>query len=97
MALLDNVLSALEKWPRWKRVSEAPERIDELERRVAVLEAALARCPGEGCPHCGEREYRVDRVERHPHRMIAGVGGRMRFMKCGACGFADQVPVIPGK
>ena len=34
-------LELLNRIPRWRRINQAPERIDELERRVSRLEAQL--------------------------------------------------------
>jgi hypothetical protein len=78
------------RWPHLRRINEAPDRIDALEKRVAELENKLQRAPGEACPHCGALEYRVDRTERDPGPLGA-LGARKRHMKCGACGFAEIV------
>ncbi len=50
MISLNDILSALKLWPKWKRIEGAVEQVDALEKRVADLEGRLARCPGEGCP-----------------------------------------------
>ena len=53
MAALDNVVELLRRMDWWKRVEAAPDRIDGLEKRVAVLEKRLERAPGEACPRAG--------------------------------------------
>jgi hypothetical protein len=93
VAAFDNILSALREWRTWKRIEEAPDRIDSLERRIGELEGRLARAPGEACPKCGALEFRVERTERHPE--LGEVGCRIHHMKCGECGFADEKLVVP--
>ncbi len=63
MGMVDDVLKAFDRIPGWKRLQEVPSEVDELKSRVAALEAALARCPGEACPFCGARAWRVKEVE----------------------------------
>jgi predicted RNA-binding Zn-ribbon protein involved in translation (DUF1610 family) len=91
VATLDNILTLLDKWPRWKRMNEAPDRIDELIARIEHLEAALAKCPAEGCPFCGERALRLDRVR-----------GPSAWWKCENCDKqverpSDMAPTIKGR
>ena len=58
MTVLSEVTELLRRWDVWKRVEAAPERIDELERRLVNLESKLKRAPGEACPKCGALEFR---------------------------------------
>ena len=89
--LAKDVLAVIGNWPRWKELGKAPERIDELEKRVAELEALLARCPGEGCPSCGAREFRAVSSKAGGTFREQRDGRRDTHMKCGACGFEDVV------
>ena len=60
MAALDNVLTILNKWPLWHRVTETPDKVDDLDRRVAALEEKLGDTwPPDVCKFCGEREVRL--------------------------------------
>jgi hypothetical protein len=52
------------------------EKFAALEARVAALEAALSRCPGEACPFCGIREWRLKDVMMR---------GEMEVWQCGEC------------
>ena len=91
MSKLDSLLSVLRLWPTWKKIESTPERINTLENRVAELESRLARCPGEGCPRCGELAFRVQTSTPHPNIIPAMI----HHMKCGKCGFEDQHVLKP--
>jgi len=89
MFAIKDLLAILEQWPKWKRISDMPETFDGLAMRVAELEKRLARCPGEGCPHCGELAYRVSEStpdSGHFHDL----GVTKRTMKCEKCGFSES-------
>lgn len=86
--LLKDVLTAFGNWPRWMELGKAPERIEALEKRVAELEASLARAPGEACPRCGERAFRT--VESRPApRPFDRLGTREYVKRREKCGFED--------
>lgn len=70
MSTLDSILSLLNKWPAWKRITDAPDRLDALEARVSALEKELGRCPAEGCPFCGARSWRLKQVDMHGKREV---------------------------
>ncbi len=89
MVGVGDIIELLKGWPRFKRIEEAPERIDALERRVAELESQLQRAPGEACPKCGALEFRIDRTERDPGP-LGQLGTRIQYLKCNSCGFTDQ-------
>lgn len=76
MATLDNILTLLDKWPRWKRINEIPEQMDELLQRIAALEERLERAPGEACPYCGALAMRMT-----SQRM----NGQWEIWTCGEC------------
>jgi multidrug resistance efflux pump len=86
-AVTGDILAILDKIPIWKKVQEAPARIDALEKRIAELEAKLARAPGEACPKCGELEFRTVKTAAHPQLGVAGAVNR--FLKCGACAHTE--------
>jgi hypothetical protein len=90
MVGVGDIIELLKRWDRFKRIDETPERVDALERRVAELEQRLQRAPGEACPHCGALEYRVGQTEA-AQGPFSALGVRVRHMKCGACGFTDQI------
>lgn len=86
MFSLKDVLEILDRWPTWKKMQETPERLEALEQRLTELERRLARCPGEGCPKCGELAFRVFKTQPHPH---FGNDLPVRTMKCEKCGFTE--------
>jgi hypothetical protein len=90
MFALKDILELLDRWPSWKKIQETPAQIEALENRVVDLEKRLARCPGEGCPRCGELSYRT--VSSEPYSLLAS-GIRVRTMKCEKCGFTEEVHV----
>ena len=49
MSLLTDMLTALDRWAEWKRMREAPDRIDALEKRIAELEKPT---PKAECSKC---------------------------------------------
>jgi transposase-like protein len=93
MTVLADITDLLRSWNVWRRVEEAPARIDALEKRVAELEARLQRAPGEACPRCGALEYRVMTSEPTRHGGFAHLGARDHHYKCQACGFQDTIMV----
>jgi len=95
MISLNDILSALKLWPKWKRIESAVEEVDALEKRVAALEGRLARCPGEGCPRCGELAFRAESSHRHP--VFGEMGGVVRKMKCEKCGFEEDHLITSSK
>jgi hypothetical protein len=96
MSTLDSILSLLEKWPAWKRIKEAPTKIEQLEGRISELESKLRRAPGEACPSCGAWEFRAIKSMPHHNPAFAHLGAVMRKMKCGQCGFEETTNVSKG-
>lgn len=89
MSTVESILDLLNKWPKWKRVTESPDRLDVLEKRLAALESKLQRAPGEACPKCGALSLRVVSEKKDPGPLgIAGV--RIRTSKCEDCGFQTE-------
>jgi hypothetical protein len=87
-AITGDLIALLDKIPIWKRVQEAPQRIDALEKRIADLEGRLAKAPGEACPACGDWSFRM--TSAVPVRGPMGQGGaRDVTKKCEVCGFED--------
>jgi len=76
----------------FKRMMDAPARVDDLERKIAALEDRLRRAPGEACPSCGALEYRV--AESKPHPQFGVAGALQRTMRCKECGFSETVMKI---
>lgn len=88
MLAIKDLLTLLEQWPKWKRINDMPETLDAFAARVSELEKKLARCPGEGCPHCGELTFRVE--SSAPDRMFGDMGATKRTMKCEKCGYSES-------
>lgn len=60
MGILEDVLNALDRWAEWRRIRAAPDRLDGLDARLAVLEEKLGgKWPGDVCKSCGERALRL--------------------------------------
>ena len=88
MVVLAEINEFLRRWDKWKRVEEAPDRIDALERRIAELEEKLKRAPGEACPSCGALDFRT--IESADDSLFGMLGGKRKKLKCGSCGFEDE-------
>lgn len=86
--MLNEVLAVLKEWSAWRRITEAPDKIEGLEKRVAALEAALsagaAVKPGEVCPFCGTAAMRL--TASVPDRIMGDVGVYQETWTCTACG-----------
>jgi hypothetical protein len=95
MSTVESILDLLNKWPKWKRITETPDRVDALTARIAVLEGKLQRAPGDACPKCGALEYRVASSTPHPHMGDMGVINRL--MRCGECTYEETKTVTPGR
>jgi predicted RNA-binding Zn-ribbon protein involved in translation (DUF1610 family) len=89
MAVLSEITDLLKRWDVWKRVEEAPNRIDALEKRIAELESRLQRAPGEACPACGELEFRAMSSQPSHGPFGSHLGARDHTYKCQKCGFTD--------
>ena len=77
MGIVDDVLKAFDRVPIWNRLQTIPSELDELKARVADLEEKLnGKWPGDVCPFCGARAFRLDRVDMH---------GQREVWKCEAC------------
>jgi hypothetical protein len=101
MAILSEITELLRRWDVWKRVEAAPQRIDELESRIAALERGLAslsnqpKLPqGRICPIC-HGELKVIKELEHPEFGFAGV--KIHMMKCSKCDYAGERNFSPGK
>lgn len=82
MSVFGDILQALEKWPKWRKIVDTPERVDALEARVAVLEGLLnEKRPHPYCPACGARAFKAA-------YMATDKAGRNRVDRaCADCGF----------
>lgn len=69
---------------------EAPDRIDELEKRLAALEG---KRPGAVCRSCGSPSARLTRSDVDPTPAMALLGGKVETWTCDACGFAETKSV----
>ena len=92
MVGIKDIITLLEKWEPWKRIADAPDRVDELETRISALEARLQkplRAPGEACPQCGAYEFRVTSSRPTQNKVFAPLGVLDRTYQCGECGFSE--------
>lgn len=82
-------MEGLRNWDVWKRMEQAPTRIDELEKRVAALEQ---RPHLPICQKCGIGYRRLDRVDAPSGNFatFAGAGLEIRVFKCDHCGLETK-------
>jgi DNA-directed RNA polymerase subunit M/transcription elongation factor TFIIS len=58
MINISDIIAILDKIPIWKTLKEMPKKIEELEKRVAALEAKKpARI---NCLQCGSNNYKIE-------------------------------------
>ncbi|WP_145700375.1 hypothetical protein [Azospirillum baldaniorum] len=89
---LKDLLALLDHWPAWKRIVQAPDRIEELEKRLAELEEKPIF---PSCPHCGRPAWQM--TESKPAgRLPDQIKGHrdLRF-RCLDCGFEDVIRRVP--
>lgn len=81
---LKDLLAVLDRWDVWKKMTAAPARVDELEKRIAALEAQLAALPGQRCEYCGASTLRLKSEEPDP--IFGDVGTMRQIWECSSCG-----------
>ena len=86
----------LDKWPAWKRITASPDRIDDLERRLAALEQLAPKQQGSSCPACGEPAVRRISSKAHPDPLLSMGGIKLETWKCAACGDEEEKQTVPG-
>jgi hypothetical protein len=84
-----DILAILEKVPLWRRLNELPAKIEELERRIALLEK---RPELPICEACGIGHKRLSSVSEPSGHFaaFAGSGMQVERYKCDNCGFETQ-------
>jgi len=90
---LSDLIGLLDRWAVWKEMKANADKVPQLERRIAALEARLQRAPGEACPRCGAYEFRVIKSERD--QVLGRLGGMRQHLECKECGFKDEKLVTP--
>jgi hypothetical protein len=84
---LNDLLAVMDRWELWKSTRDNAAKVPELEQRIAALEAMLnGKRPGDVCPKCGARTFRVFKAYRERD------GRSLRSYKCEdeSCGFLEQ-------
>lgn len=90
MAGLSDILSLLDKIPIWKRLTELPAKVEELEKRISALEE---RPLLPICPSCGVGHVHLDRTEELGgsfRRLGAATGASIHVFKCDKCGMETK-------
>lgn len=88
MGMIEDVMRALERIPLWKRVSALPDRFEQLEARLAAVEAQLAGNAGPLCPLCNAPGFRRVASKEDPSFGVFGV--KLDSYSCGACGHTED-------
>ncbi len=82
-----DVLAVLDKVSIWKVLQGLPDRVAELERRVAELEAK-PKAKGNRCPSCGEFTFRIVKSEKD--KIFGNLGGTNNTFECSECGHSEE-------
>jgi ribosomal protein L37AE/L43A len=88
MALLEELNALLDRMPLWKRLSALPQKTDELEARIAALEAQLSGKAGPTCPVCNAPGFK--RAGSKPDPAMGGLGFIQDSYVCEACGHSEN-------
>ena len=97
MALLGDILNALDRMKGWKEMQAAPARIDALEKRLAALESAIASRPAvDACPKCGGGQLRL-KSEDSARPPLNHAGIRRRLLSCNSdnCDYETERLIQP--
>lgn len=86
---IGDVLAILDRIPIWKRVKALPDKIDALERRLAILEEK-PKLPI--CEACGEGFMRrqADAPLTGHFAVFNDAGQGLKVYKCDKCGFETR-------
>ena len=95
MGILEDVLSALERIPAWKRLQQLPARVEALESRISQLEAKLQPATGQECPSCGAMNFKLIKSTPAPEPW-GRMGVRQDHLACSACSYTDIRDRDPG-
>lgn len=90
MLSITDLLALLDKWPSWKRITDAPARITALEQRVLMLEKQMRGGSGTDatCPKCGEPTFLL--ISSAPDDVFGQLGQSRRHYRCAECGFEES-------
>ena len=92
MSTVDSILALLNKWPKWKRLTELPEKFDAMEARIKALEQKLSGS-GDECPRCHQRTFQLINSKEDP--LFGEVGGVRREYRCSSCNFEESKLITP--
>jgi hypothetical protein len=90
MSVLDDVLKALDRWSEWKKMREAPARIDALEARLSALEKAPPEKAGD--PAHIAANLHSDWRHRSSERWVACMWGSPRHGHAATVGSRSRWP-----
>jgi C4-type Zn-finger protein len=65
-----------------------PDKIDELERRIAALERRAAGGSDSACPICNSGDFKRVSAREHPEFGFAGI--MLDLYRCSACGHEED-------
>jgi hypothetical protein len=87
MSAISELISLLDKIPAWRRLSSLPERFDELESRLKILENKLVG-DGDICPRCKNPNFKL--IKSEPDKIFGGLGSQRRTYVCSFCEFTEE-------
>lgn len=83
MSLLSELNTLLEKIPLWKRLQTMPKELDELRKRVEMLESSMQPKGHDSCPRCHNNTFALVRTEEDPQ--FGDLGVQRRVYECTSC------------
>ena len=92
MLSVSDILKILDNIPVWKTLGTLPKRVEELERRLAAIEAAPKKPADPECPLC-HAPMKVTKVE--PHRVFGPMGVQNHTYACTACNHKEERKIDP--
>ena len=97
MALLADILAALDRVKIWKDLQTVPERVAALERRLSALEGGKVQRSGGPCPICETGNLKTVKVAPDP--VMGDLGLQQHTLRCdnAACSHSETRQVDPAK
>lgn len=88
MGMIEDVMRAIERIPIWKRLVTLPTEVEQLQARIAALEARLAPAAGDVCPKCRASAFMLE-GSQPLQGGLGDLGVRQYSYRCRSCGYED--------
>ena len=92
MISISDMLTLLDRIPLWGQLKALPNRVNELEKRIAELESKPSS-NDEICPKCKQKTFEL--ISSQKDKTFGPLGVYERTYKCSSCGFEEAKLLDP--